>query len=234
VVLLLALREKLGHFASVTLTTIAVLGMLALNFGAGRGLADESTSNRLQAWGAGIAFLKDSPLFGIGYGQFQDAFEITAHNSWILCAAELGLFGFFFWTGLIVFSLADLNGILKSVSRTDVKLRSSADGEAHTEAVEPSPAATDQEQQILRWARWIRLALAGFLAAAWFLSRAYVMTLYLYIGIAVALRAIAEQHSPHPEPTVTRHSIRKLALVTVGMEVVSVLFLYVIVRVRPV
>ena len=35
--------------------------------------------------------LKSHPLFGVGFGNFADYSDHTAHNSIVVCAAELGL-----------------------------------------------------------------------------------------------------------------------------------------------
>ena len=60
-------------------------------------MQDESNAGRLDAWSAGLGMFRQQPFFGVGYNMFTDHNEITAHNSFVLCFAELGLFGYFIW-----------------------------------------------------------------------------------------------------------------------------------------
>ncbi len=85
---------------------------MALDFG-GRSLSielDESASERLVAWTEGLEMLKAQPILGVGYGQFLDHHTLTAHNSLVLCFAETGLLGCFFWVGLFVVTCSSCNG----------------------------------------------------------------------------------------------------------------------------
>ena len=60
--------------------------------------------SRVAAWVTGLGIFKAHPVFGIGIDNFSDYNETgnTAHNSYVLCLAELGMFGYFFWMGMIV------------------------------------------------------------------------------------------------------------------------------------
>jgi O-antigen ligase len=51
---------------------------------------------------------KSAPLFGIGFNGFTDLYEITAHNSFVLCLAELGLLGSTLWLALLVTTMMGL------------------------------------------------------------------------------------------------------------------------------
>ena len=55
---------------------------------------------------------KSAPLFGIGFNGFTDLYEITAHNSFVLCLAELGLLGSTLWVALLVTTTMGLNRII--------------------------------------------------------------------------------------------------------------------------
>jgi O-antigen ligase len=111
-VALLAARKKLGSAASLALATVLVFGMLALDFTGGRGISAADGTDRLEAWANGLEMFKSAPLFGIGFNGFTDFHEITAHNSFVLCLAELGLLGSVLWTGLLVTTTANLNSII--------------------------------------------------------------------------------------------------------------------------
>jgi len=85
---------------------------------------DESARGRLSAWADGNRMLKQSPIFGIGKNRFAEYSESgkVAHNSYVHCYAELGLFGYFFWLGLLYASLKDgraLGKLTPSESNTD-------------------------------------------------------------------------------------------------------------------
>lgn len=59
---------------------------------------EASAEGRIDAWREGLFMLRESPLFGVGYGGFADNnFGLTAHNSIILPLAELGIPGYVCW-----------------------------------------------------------------------------------------------------------------------------------------
>ena len=109
-VLLLAAHRLLGTFKTVILVLLAAAAIGIVSFG-GRELStnEESAAQRIDAWYAGWNMLKAKPIFGVGYGNFLDYNPLTAHNSFVLCFSELGLFGYFAWLGLIVLTFLGLN-----------------------------------------------------------------------------------------------------------------------------
>jgi O-antigen ligase len=106
---LMAARKKLGTSASAVLAVVFILGMLALDFTGGRGISAADGADRLEAWANGLEMFKVSPLFGIGFNNFTDFNEITAHNSFVLCLAELGILGSTLWMALLVTTTMGLN-----------------------------------------------------------------------------------------------------------------------------
>jgi hypothetical protein len=147
--------------------------------------------------------LKESQVFGVGFGLFLDHEDLTAHKSFVLCFAELGLFGYFFWLALIVYSVTDLNSVL----------RSPPDG---------GPSA-----EIVQCAVVIRIALITFLVTAGFLSRTYVGTFYLLIGMAVVARRLAQEANGTPQIATSRRW-----LLTGALEAASIVAIYAVVRLR--
>ncbi|MDE2009682.1 MAG: O-antigen ligase family protein, partial [Candidatus Omnitrophica bacterium] len=147
---------------------IGVLGAIAVfAFGPSREAlmsAQEASANeRIQLWYQGILMLKSNPLFGVGYNMFANIEPLTAHNSYVLAAAELGLVGLFFWMALIYSSFKGL----ALVSRHDEGLKTYALG--------------------------LQSGLVGFCAAAFFLSRTYVILPYLIFALSGSLLYIAQQ-----------------------------------------
>jgi O-antigen ligase len=110
-VALMAARKKIGTSASTALAAVFILGMLALDFTGGRGISAADGADRLEAWANGLEMFKSAPLFGIGFNGFTDLYEITAHNSFVLCLAELGLLGSTLWVALLVTTTMGLNRI---------------------------------------------------------------------------------------------------------------------------
>src|ERR1700676_2735138 len=111
-VALMAARKKLGTSASAALAAIFIFGMLALDFTGGRGISAADGADRLEAWANGLEMFKSAPLFGVGFNGFTDLYEITAHNSFVLCLAELGLLGSVLWMALLVTTITGLNRII--------------------------------------------------------------------------------------------------------------------------
>ena len=112
VLALVAGRKRLGTSLAMAMTILLVIGMLAINFTGGRAISASEGSDRLEAWSTGLELFKSAPLFGIGFGGFTDYNEITAHNSFVLCLAELGLIGSLIWVALLVTSTMGLNKII--------------------------------------------------------------------------------------------------------------------------
>lgn len=63
------------------------------------------TAGRAEAWQEAVQVFASSPLFGIGFGRFQEeaSVGIAVHNWYVEVLAELGLTGFILWS---LFSLA--------------------------------------------------------------------------------------------------------------------------------
>src|SRR5580704_16316755 len=111
-VALMAARKKLGTTASMVLAGVFIFGMLALDFTGGRGISAADGADRLEAWASGLEMFKSAPVFGIGFDGFTELYEITAHNSFVLCLAELGLLGSTLWMALLVTTTMGLNRIV--------------------------------------------------------------------------------------------------------------------------
>ncbi len=164
---MLALRDRMSRTRASILTALLVAGFIVFNFGAGRAFNDESAENRIEAWTSGLLMIRDSPL-GVGFNGFIEEHPgLTAHNSFVLAFAETGLVGYFVWMALLVLTYMELTRLMRL------------------------PGDDGGAPAIRKWARGLRLALSAFLAGAYFLSRTYVVTLYLLIMLALCLRQIA-------------------------------------------
>jgi putative inorganic carbon (HCO3(-)) transporter len=163
---------------------------------------EESANSRFWFWVNGVEQMAHRPLLGVGYGGFPDLNDgMTAHNSFVLCFAETGLIGYFFWMGCIYYCFK--RRAESAVARHE--------GETGGEA--------DAGGESLLGAR---LALAGFLVAAFWISRTYVPVLYLLFSLPAAqLSAFAGPAGGIPEGGTGRDGGR-IALLCLG----SILFIY--------
>src|SRR5690606_7303215 len=110
-----------------------------------------------------------NPLFGIGQGLFLDYHYRTAHNSWVLVFAELGFVGFYFWVALLFSSLYIL-WVCQQPFPSE-KLDATLEREYERER---------------KLAAAMMFAMIGVLACAFFLSRSYIVLLYILPAMAVA------------------------------------------------
>jgi len=205
VVAFVTVSRRIGAMASAILACVLVVLMLAVNFGGGREISihESSAAGRIVAWGAGIAQLKHFPVFGAGFGQFTAYNDLTAHNSFVLCFAELGLFGYFFWLALILVTVLGLEGLTRI------------------------PVKGPQDVAFGRLVTTIRAALYGFLATAWFLSRTYTETLYILLALAAVLVHMRREACPW-----LSISMRRWVPATIALQTVSVAVFYLMVRLR--
>ncbi|WP_290877514.1 O-antigen ligase family protein [Aquabacterium sp.] len=163
---LFALRKRIGNVKTGLLAALALAAYQLKGSMGGRAMStkEQSANERIEAWSEGLIMLKEHPLFGVGYGNFIEHHIRTAHNSYVLCFAELGLVGYFLWMGMIVIAF-------KAVTRV-------------IESTQVSP-------ELKRTAEFFRYSMIGFMVCAWFLSRAYIPTLFIMLAMAISLWACA-------------------------------------------
>ena len=206
--LFIGVRRMLGT-VKTGFVLAAVLGLVVVSkMAGGRAFSSQerSAEERIEAWIVGLRLLKEHPLFGAGYGRFTDFNALTAHNSYVLCFAELGLIGYFVWLGLVVLAFTGLNAALKHLPPTS--------REHH-------------------YAGLIRSSMVGFMACAWFLSRTYQPVLYFMLGLCVATWWSARRAYPtaHPGTEAPAELVQpRWAAATAGALVVSILAVVVFVR----
>jgi len=152
-----------GIIGGLFIALIIVLGPSRLGL---ISIEEDSAYGRVNLWYEGILLLKSNPVFGVGYNMFMEDLPQTAHNSYLLAAAELGMLGLFFWMSLIYISMKGLT----LVQETDAKLKDYALG--------------------------LQSALIGFCVAAFFLSRTYVIIPYMLFALSGSLIYIVRNKNP--------------------------------------
>jgi putative inorganic carbon (HCO3(-)) transporter len=172
VVFILKSQMSRGNFTRMMLAG-GILGAAVMMGGGGGDRAisskEQSASERIDAWNDGLLMLKSNPLVGVGYGNFTEHHNRTAHNSFVLCFAETGLLGYFLWLGMIVLSIKSLNRVIECAqARSEPWL----------------------------YAVLLRASLVGFLVCSWFLSRTFEPTLYILMAMAACLLYLVRQSIP--------------------------------------
>ena len=164
----LLVRHRLGNTLSVATTGVMVVLLLGAGFVGSRSMAiDVSASGRIDMWSAGLQNLKQSPIWGIGYRNFDVINGKAAHSAFAQCFAELGMVGYLLWLGVLLLTLDDLRLIHASTNEEAAELR--------------------------KWSRAIQVSLIGFLVGAIFLSRAWDVQLFILIGLGTAIAELARR-----------------------------------------
>jgi O-antigen ligase len=195
----------------------AVLSAPLLLLGGSNGEeASSSTLERLDCWAASLSIWRSHPLLGVGLGQFGEYNYMTAHNSYLLALAELGLPGMLLFSIIVYLSAKIPFTVLREVNPPEsAKER---DGEV---SIELAGAAIARP-----WAMALLAAFAGLAVGIFFLSFTYHYVLWIYIGLSAALYSAVRAHYP---PFRVRFGLRDLALV-VTADIAVVAFVYVYTR----
>ncbi|MBK7926468.1 MAG: O-antigen ligase family protein [Bryobacterales bacterium] len=164
--LALALKSRLGLGGPLVGGAVVFGLVVFLGFGGGRSIsvASGSGGGRMAIWSDALSAFIAFPFRGVGFGAIRDYTYLTAHNTLLLCFTELGLIGYFFFVALFVLTLLQLQSVLRLV-----------------------PAAVPANTEILRATKAIRNSIILFLATGLFLSRTYVITPYVLLGLGLAV-----------------------------------------------
>ena len=302
-ILLVVGRRRLGLIPALILSGLGAVGATAAGWagGAGRGVSADQGADRLEAWSTGLQLIRSHPVFGVGYKQFTEYYEITAHNTIVVTGAELGLVGLICWVMFTLPAVRDM--VVSGPPAREQRRRNGGTGEeagaeesageeparrpgllAEPEA-EPvatwrsaAPATTmrlagefgrgeparmmmggglrgpAREQpesgageledvpfgmpsqvgkalpaaEIHRMAAVTTAALTGFLVSGWFLSRAYVMALFLAGGMAEVIYRMGLEAGAVPPQMPWGRVLKFSAMTSVGL----ILVVYVILRLQ--
>jgi hypothetical protein len=167
--------------------------------------ASSSTLERLDCWAEALSIWRSHPLLGVGLGQFGEYNYMTAHNSYLLALAELGLPGMMLFSVIVYVSAKIPVTVLREVTPS-----------AGENAARGVPLARP-------WAMALIAAFAGLAVGIFFLSFTYHYVLWIYIGLSGALYSAVRTHLPTFK---VRFGWTDIALVTAanGAIVVGVYF----------
>lgn len=170
----------------------AVLALPVLLLGGRSGAnADASTQLRYEAWATGLNMFKASPIFGVGHGQFVEHHYLTAHNSFVLTVAELGLIGFFLFVCMVYLTIKTLIGGL-------IQLKD-------------APGAESAEV----WGMALLASFAGILFQINTLSFAYHSVLWIFFGLVGAWTGAIRHHRPDFQMKLTWRDLAIIATVCI-------------------
>lgn len=157
-------------FAVAAVPILAVLSMGGRN----EAEAEGSALERTECLQVGLELLIHKPIVGVGRGQFTQHHFLTAHNSYVLAASELGIFGFSLWSSVMYIAVKTPIAALRAlVGRTD------------------SDAAVARA-----WATAILASTLGMTFGSFFLSFTFHPVLWLYIGMSGALASVVRRQIP--------------------------------------
>lgn len=154
--------------------------------------ADESTEQRYEAWSKGLDMFHNSPVFGVGARQFAQHHFLTAHNSFVLMLAELGIVGLFIFTAIIYLCMKTLIVGLRELDN------------------EPG------SQVAKVWGMALLAAMAGIIFQINTLSFSYHMALWLFFGLTGAWYNSVRHHKPDFEVKLNFIDILIIAVVTIA------------------
>jgi O-antigen ligase len=195
---------------------------MAMHFTGGRDISADAGEDRTDLWGESMELLRSHPAFGVGYAQLPDYLGHTAHNSLLVCAAELGFFGLYFWTFFLVPTLRDAWTI---ASPLDVNEPVQIVEKPQLRPLVKKNIETIDKSQFNRLGRLLFLSLTGFLVAGWFLSRAFATTLFLLGGMVEVVYELALQRGMiSPRMPATR-ILRFSGFLAIGLIIVMYMML---------
>ena len=168
---------------------------------------ESSAAGRVDAWYSGLQMFIEHPILGVGPGNFTDYNDLAAHNSLVLVLAETGIVGYVLWVAFVGYCFW-----------------------MTASAANYSGAGIDHEAE---WKKWrpifvtLLLSLVGWSAAAFFLSRSYVITLYLLTGLIVGAYTAAQKQVP----SLRQFHLSKDLVRWPAISLASIVALYVVVKV---
>ena len=216
-----------GLFTAMVLGAIALVGMMALpSRMQDLDVSEASAAGRVDSWYEGLQMFREHPLLGVGADMYTDINPLTAHNSFVLVLAETGIIGFTIWLAFVIYCFRMMHSAIREPAwSTDDRL---GDGQG---ADMSDDEAVSAHLEVLRHDRDVALTLLlslyGFFTAAFFLSRSYLVILYLLAALVVAHYTGMRRRNPELAAFGLQYDLLRWPLLSVA----SVVGLYVLVKV---
>lgn len=169
---------------------------------------DESSQQRIEAWYQGYLMFKSNPVFGVGMNNFIEHHYKTAHNSWVLAYAELGLIGFYFWILVIFGSLHMAYHYMRLPKQP--------------EAARVADEAALRDEVLI--AATLFYSMVAAYVSAFFLSRTYSFLIYLLCGLCAASYFRMQAKYPDFPPRQIKGRLFILSIALIVMIALLVMF----------
>ena len=152
---------------------------------------EDSAYQRIEAWTIAIELVTSRPLFGVGARMFTDYYFLTAHSSFLLCAAELGLFGLVAWVLMLFMSIKNLRFISKH-------------------------ARSEKYGRLAAYADSLMLGLIAYVSSSMFLSRTYSQVLFVLLGMSASVMTMFIRWSDEKYVLIDKKDLGLGAAISVG------------------
>ncbi len=163
----------LRRYGPLSMVPAALVALPVLLLGGRTGEnADVSTQLRYEAWSTGLDMFHHSPIFGVGPRMFGEHHFLTAHNSYVLTLAEMGIIGMFLFVCVLYLSIKSLIVGIRALGN------------------EPGTQAA----QI--WGMTLLASMAGIVFQINTLSFAYHSVLWIFFGLCGAWCSAVRHHRP--------------------------------------
>jgi O-antigen ligase len=187
---LVLFRSRFGLARTIPLALVA-LPVLVLVFGGRQTNFDLSSSEdtgqaRIQLWSEGLQLFQQSPLFGIGQGQYAEEVGLAAHNSYVHAFTELGLFGGTLFVGAFALALGTL--------------------------LRPGRPSEVGDPELRRLRPYLAAVVAAYMTGMLTLSRCYIQPTYLVLGLATVYGRLTTGDQPSPARCLGPGLVLRLAL----------------------
>ena len=210
--------QRRGVFVAGLLGSMAVGMLLALPSRFNEiDVEEASAQGRVDSWYEGLQMFIGHPIFGVGPDMYSEYHPLTAHNSYVLVLAETGIVGFTLWLAFVLYCFRMMwvgSRPLGELAWESTRAPA-ADGDAeHALAELDALEAGIAEGRAI--AMTLLLSLIGFFACAFFLSRSYVIVLYLLAALVVAHYADMRREDPALPRFALTHDLLLWPIVGVG------------------
>ncbi len=203
----------------LALAYVATKRMTGIHESLGHGDTGES---RMQFWTAGIVFLKENPLLGIGPGRFVERVGKVAHNSYVQVFAELGFVGGALFLGAFAY------GLITFYRRARMRTLTSPNEVGESELIEIGESKLNDlgetEANEFSGSEWdpifclVAAILAAYCTSILTLSQQFAPHTYIILAIPTAAAIIYDMPNVLPGST--------LAVRAGGIAVAFVLFVH--------
>jgi O-antigen ligase len=206
VMIMMYFRTRVGRkgllIGGMLIAVLVAFGPSRLRGNAEEDADDTSKRHRIDMWYQGFQMVKDSPVLGIGKGQYAEyTNSLIAHNTIVQNMGETGTLGLFVFIALIY---AAVKGLM-SIPDDDEFL---------------GPLVAGQRRSLLA-------CFVGYLSASMFISTDFDL-LYVFMALSVAVVNVARRQTGYPfRVTLVSRDYQYIGAATMG----AMMMMYVAVRV---